>query len=108
MIRRDLASCADIDISPLRLGLKDVLAITVAEPHPHDTNLCYRPGDGELSPHNNSADRGTRKGAGNLPRGVVAPLGYFVSCAGAPSPSVPRQFISAGWFRLLTSRAPCC
>jgi Protein of unknown function (DUF4232) len=55
MIRCDLASCADIDISPLRLGNKDVLAITVAQPHPHGMNLCYRPGDGQLSPHNNSA-----------------------------------------------------
>jgi len=55
MIRRDLASCADIDISPLRLGNKDVLAITVAQPHPHGMSLCYPPGDGELSPHNNSA-----------------------------------------------------
>jgi N-acetylneuraminic acid mutarotase len=55
MIRRDLASCADIDISPLRLGNKDVLAITVAQPHPHGMNLCYRPGNGESSPHNNSA-----------------------------------------------------
>lgn len=56
MIRCDLASCADIDISPLRLGNEGVLAITVAQPHPHGMNLCYRPGDGALSPHYNSAD----------------------------------------------------
>jgi|SRR5271157_2062044 len=113
MIRCDLASCADIDISPLRLGNKGVLAITVAQPRPHGVNLCYRPGDGELSPHNNSAhakaphasgttrlafrDRGTREGAGSLPRVVVAPSRYFrLLRPSAITVSSLRQFISAG------------
>jgi hypothetical protein len=50
MIRRDLASCADIDISPLRLGNKDVLAKTLAQPHPHGMSLCYTPGGWGVEP----------------------------------------------------------
>jgi hypothetical protein len=93
MIRRDLASCADIDISPLRLGNKDVLAITVAQPHPHGMNLCYRPGDGELGPHNNSAHAKAPHASGTTrpPNGEETNMPW----TNEPPFTDPRYFLAA-------------
>jgi hypothetical protein len=93
MIRRDLASCADIDISPLRLGNKDVLAITVAQPHPHGMNLCYMPGDGELGPHNNSAHAKAPHASGTTrpPNGEETNMPW----TNEPPFTGPRYFLAA-------------
>lgn len=93
MIRRDLASWADIDISPLRLGNKDVLAITVAQPHPHGMNLCYRPGDGELGPHNNSAHAKAPHASGTTrpPNGEETNMPW----TNEPPFTDPRYFLAA-------------